>query len=104
MKNGVFSDVTPCSFCKNQCLGGMYQLHHQGEKNQQARNTSVLRLLVTASLVPGSPILVTLMKEAPSSSETPVITRATQRNIPEDTVLRRFSSWVIERGASNLSR
>jgi hypothetical protein len=38
---------------------------------------SVRRLLVTASVVPSSPILVTLMKEAFISSETSVLTRAT---------------------------
>jgi hypothetical protein len=40
---------------------------------------SVHRLVVTASVVPSSPILVTLMKEALSSSETSVLTRATWR-------------------------
>jgi hypothetical protein len=49
LKNTVFWDVTPCGSCENR---------------------SVRRLLVTANIVPSSPILITLMMEALISSET----------------------------------
>jgi hypothetical protein len=57
---------------------------------------SVLRLLVTANVVPSSPILVTLMMEAIRSSETSALTRATRRHIPKDGILQhQHLTWTF---------
>jgi hypothetical protein len=63
MKNGVFWDVTPCDSCKNQRFGGTQRLLHQVDN----------QLLVMANVVPSSPIIITLMMETLSSSETSVL-------------------------------
>jgi hypothetical protein len=60
MKNAIFWDVTPCG---------------------------VLRSLVTDSIVPSSPILVTMMIEAVHFSEMSILTTATWCNIPEGGLL-----------------
>jgi hypothetical protein len=51
---------------------------------------TMLQSLVTTNLVPSSLIPVTHMMEEIRSSEISVLTRATQRNIPEDGILHLY--------------
>jgi hypothetical protein len=49
----------------------------------------MLRVLVTANVVPSSPILVALIMEAIRCSEMSFLTGATRYHVPEDGILHR---------------
>jgi hypothetical protein len=56
---------------------------------------SVLRLLVTANVVPSLPTLVTLMMEAIRSQESSILITATWRNVPKDGILHLMYCLIL---------
>jgi hypothetical protein len=70
MKNGVLWDFRQCGSCKNRVSGGPSASFIRVTRIGELFLRRVRRLLVAASVVPSSPILVTLMKEALGSSKT----------------------------------
>jgi hypothetical protein len=92
MKNGVVWDVTPCGSCNNRRFGG---LSTSIIRVTRINELGITLVLVTAN-VPSSTILVTLMMEALSSSETSILRRTTWRNIPKDAILHNNCVYTVK--------
>jgi hypothetical protein len=95
MKDSVFWDVTPPDSCKNRSFEGTYRLHHQSDKNWRAGNNDSRNVPPKRRFLQ-EPRGLTSQKTAlflnhvrfeVLTAVTRDLTRATRRNIPEDTIL-----------------
>jgi hypothetical protein len=75
-----------------ECIASIIRVTGIGELGTTLKVTNnrstVFQLLVTANVAPSSLILFTLTMDAIYSSETPVLTKATWRHVPEDGILQ----------------
>jgi hypothetical protein len=67
----------------------LFVTHSEQISDNLKEEHEIFFTLCIGSVVPSSQILVTLMKKALSSPETSVLARATWRNVPEDTIIRK---------------
>jgi hypothetical protein len=71
-----------------ECSASTIRVTRIGElRTTLAVSSSVRQLLDTANVFSSSPILITLIMDVVSFYGTPVLTRATRRNIQEDSIL-----------------